>query len=123
MADTGRVREPEAAKIRALRSIADLAGEGLAERMRVDAAARILTIARRALQLQLHAAPAQPSAGMEALVADLARGWDPSATTATEYLEALSVQQLDAFLAAAPGWAASVRAANSDVKPDQRRVA
>lgn len=120
MMDTGRVREPEAAKIRALRSIADLAGDGLAERMRVDAAARVLTIARRAMQLQV--APAA-TAGSAGVVAELALRWDPMATTATEYLEALSVQQLDAFLAAAPGWAASVRAANSDVMQDQRRVA
>ncbi|WP_203074597.1 hypothetical protein [Falsiroseomonas ponticola] len=117
MADTGRVREPEAAKIRALRSIADLAGDGLAERMRLDAAARVLTIAHRALRLQV--APAASGT----VVADLALRWDPSTITATEYLEALSVQQLDAFLAAAPGWAASVRAANSDVTQDQRRVA
>ncbi|NGM22286.1 hypothetical protein G3576_19870 [Roseomonas stagni] len=117
MADTGRDRQPEAAKIRALRSIADLAGDGLAERMRIDAAARILTIARRAVTLKLDAAgPVEP------IVSDLALRWDPSTTTATEYLEALSVQQLDAFLAAAPRWAASVRAANAELA-DQRRVA
>jgi hypothetical protein len=121
MADTVDGREagavPDVAKIRALRSIADLAGEAMADRMRVDAAARILTIARRALVLQLQAAgPVEP------VVSDLAQGWDPGATTATEFLETLPVQKLDAFLAAAPRWAASVRAANAELA-DQRRVA
>lgn len=123
--DTGRGQDAaaDAVKVRALRSIADLADGAMAEQVRMEAAARILTIARRALLLRLHAAatPAVASAG--SVVSDLALVWDPNATTATEFLEALPVPQLDAFLAAARGWAASVQAANSDIVPDYRKVA
>jgi hypothetical protein len=91
---------------RALAAVAELAGRGLSERMRQDAAARVLVTARRLLTV----APREASAAASStVVLRVARGWDPAATTAAEHVEALPVAELDAFLAAAPRWAASVR--------------
>ncbi len=91
---------------RVLAAVAEIAGPGLAERMRLDAAARVLVTARRLLQVAPRAAGAGAAA---ATVLPVARAWDPAATTATEHVESLTLAELDAFLAAAPRWAASVR--------------
>lgn len=102
---------------RVLAAVAELADDGLAERMRLDAAARVLVTARRMLTL----APRDAAQGQaSAVVLRIARGWDPAATTAAEHVEALAPTELDAFLAAAPRWAAAVRDAASG---DERRAA
>jgi hypothetical protein len=49
----------------------------------------------------------------------VAQAWDPAATTASEHVEHLDPAELDAFLAAAPRWAASVR----DAARETRRAA
>ena len=91
---------------RVLAAVADLAGPGFAERMRLDAATRVLVTARRLMRV----APGAAATGAaSATVLRVARAWDPAATTAAEHVESLPPAQLDAFLAAAPRWAASVR--------------
>lgn len=90
---------------RVIAAVAELAGGGLAERMRLDAAARVLVTARRLLAVAPREAAAGPAA---ATVLRVARAWDPAALTAAEQVEALAPAELDAFLAAAPRWAASV---------------
>jgi hypothetical protein len=90
-------------------AVAELADGGLAERMRLDAAARVLVTARRLLALSPREVASGPASSV---VMSIARGWDPAATTAAEHVEALSPSELDAFLAAAPRWAASVRDAS-----------
>jgi hypothetical protein len=95
-----------AEQARVMAAVAELAEDGLAERMRLDAAARVLVTAWRLLSLAPREAASGPSA---APVLRVARGWDPSAITAAEHVEALVPGELDAFLAAAPRWAASVR--------------
>jgi hypothetical protein len=98
-------------RARVIGAVAELAGGGLAERMRQDAAARVLLTARRLLAV----APREAASGPHApAVLHLARGWDPVATTAAEHVEALPPAELDAFLAAAPRWAAAVREATAD---------
>jgi hypothetical protein len=93
-------------------AVAEMADGGLSERMRLDAAARVLVIARRMLAL----APREAATGTAAAaVLRVARPWDPAATTAAEHVEALAPGELDAFLAAAPRWAASVRDAAQDL--------
>lgn len=87
-------------------AVAELAGGGLHERMRLDAAVRVLVTARRMLAVAPREAAAGPAASV---VLRVARAWDPAATTAAEHVEALAPAELDAFLAAAPRWAASVR--------------
>ena len=95
---------------RVLAALAELAGGGLAERMRLDAASRILVTARRMLEVS----PREAAAGSDAvIVLDVARDWDPAVTTAAEHVEALAPVELDLFLAAAPRWARDVREASS----------
>ncbi|HEV7263864.1 MAG TPA: hypothetical protein VGN83_02955 [Falsiroseomonas sp.] len=91
---------------RVMAAVADLADGGLAERMRLDAAARVLVVVRRALAVAPREAAAGPAS---ATVLRVAHGWDPAATTAAEHAEALAPVELDGFLAAAPCWAAAVR--------------
>ena len=91
---------------RVMEVVADLAGGGLAERMRLDAATRILVSARRMMAV----APIEAMAARgSAVVLRVAHGWDPAATTAEEHVESLAPAELDEFLAAARRWAASVR--------------
>jgi hypothetical protein len=108
----------QAERARVIAAVAELAGSGLAERMRADAAARVLLTARRLLAVAPREAASGPHA---AAVLHLARGWDPAATTAAEHVEALAPAELDAFLAAAPRWAAAVREATG--KGPRRRAA
>jgi hypothetical protein len=106
MPDIVTQRVVQAERGQAVAAVAELAGGGLAERMRLDAAARVLVTARRLLRV----APREASAAASAtVVLRVARAWDPAATTAAEHVEGLPVAELDAFLAAAPRWAASVR--------------
>ncbi|WP_372620765.1 hypothetical protein [Falsiroseomonas sp.] len=93
-------------RVHVMAAVAELADGGLAERMRLDAAARVLVTARRAAALAPH--EASPGSAT-AIVLRVARGWDPAVTTAAEHVEALAPAELDSFLAAAPRWAASVR--------------
>ncbi|HZF74889.1 MAG TPA: hypothetical protein VE033_03505 [Acetobacteraceae bacterium] len=105
----------QAARDHLIGALAEMAGGGLAERMRVEAAARILVIARRAGQLL-----GTGAGGAEvAVVARLEQAWDPALITATEYADTLRPAELDALLRAAPAWAASLVATPAP----QRRAA
>ena len=86
----------------ALETLAEIANDNLAERIRHEAAARILVAARR-----IHAM--LDRRGGEHLVDSLASGWDPHAVTALEYAEGMPVRVLDGLLAAAPRWAQAMR--------------
>lgn len=103
-------------RMRVMAAVAEMADGGLSERMRLDAAVRVLVAARRMLSV----APREAATGAaSATVLRVARGWEPAVTTAAEHVEALAPAELDAFLAAAPRWAASVR----DLAQDTRRAA
>jgi hypothetical protein len=102
---------------RVMAAVADLAGPGFAERMRLDAATRVLVTARRLMRV---APGAAASGSASAAVLCVAHAWDPAATTAAEHVESLPPVQLDAFLAAAPAWATSVRNRTQD---ETRRAA
>jgi hypothetical protein len=92
--------------MRMVEAVAELADGGLEERMRIDAGVRLLVSARRlSSALPRTAMPSRA----EAVIARVMRGWDPAAITAAEYLEALPVAELDAFIAAGPVWAAEQR--------------
>ena len=107
---------PQFERGRVMAAVAEMADFGLSERMRLDAATRVLLTARRMLAI----APREAAAGAaSAIVLRVARGWDPAATTAGEHVEHLAPTELDAFLAAAPRWAASVR----DAAQETRRAA
>ena len=113
----GLVRSGPGSEVgRVMAAVAEMADGGLSERMRLDAAARVLVAARRMLDL----APREAATGTAAAaVLQVARGWDPALTTAAEQADALSPAALDAFLAAAPRWAASIR----DLARDMPRAA
>lgn len=102
---------------RVLAAVAEFADGGLAERMKLDAAARVVVTARRLLTVAPREAATAASA---AVVLRVARAWDPAVLTAAEHVEHLAPAELDAFLAAAPRWAAGLRDAT---RSETRRAA
>lgn len=95
------------------RSLAEMAEGGLAARMRLEQAARVIATARRAAELAMQGAlrlPATTDASVQA-VTEIARHWDATAVTALEYAEALPEAAIERLLRAAPGWAAAFHAA------------
>ncbi|MDJ0387878.1 hypothetical protein QMO56_07110 [Roseomonas sp. E05] len=90
-------------------ALAELAQGGLAEEMRLEAAARLLRTAYKALEIMGAVLPLP--AGMA--------GWDPRAVTAREHAEALRPAELDRLLAEGPRWAAALLRA----EPELRRAA
>lgn len=116
MSEKVALHAPRFERDRVMAAVAELAEFGLSERMRLDAAERLLVTARRMLIV----APREAAAGTAAAaVLRVARAWDPAATTASEHVEHLDPAELDAFLAAAQRWAASVR----DAARQTRRAA
>jgi hypothetical protein len=91
------------------RAIADLAEGSLADRIRLEQAARVIVTARRVTRLADAGAIALPSATDPAVqaVTEIARHWDDAAVTAFEYAESLPVAALERLLRAAPSWAAA----------------
>ena len=87
------------------RILSELADSCPMERARLEAAARILTAARRATGLHL------PATDATRAVAEILRHWDTEAVTALEYAETLPEAALDRLLRAAPAWAAAARRA------------
>jgi hypothetical protein len=87
------------------RILSELADSCPMERARLEAAARVLTAARRAAGLHL------PASDATRAVAEILRHWDSEAVTALEYAETLPEAALDRLLRAAPAWAAAARRA------------
>lgn len=114
MPEIGMNQPPDLMRETALHTLAELAGGRFPERMRIEAAARIVITARRLAVLAEAGEVARPRTipmpadAPEAVVAAIAAGWDPAAVTAMEYAEALPAADLDRLLAAAPAWAAEV---------------
>jgi hypothetical protein len=94
----------------ALAVLAEIANDNLAERLRHEAAARIITAARRIRMLVCDDRAPRHHAG-EHFVDTLAASWDPRALTALEFAEMLPIRVLDGLLGAAPRWARAMRAA------------
>jgi hypothetical protein len=91
------------------RSLFDIAGGNLADRMRLEQAVRVIVAARRAATLGAAGAltlPATSDTSVQA-VTEIVRHWDDSAVTALEYAETLPTAALERLLRAAPGWAAA----------------
>ena len=87
------------------RILSELADSCPVERARIEAAARILTTARRTAGLHL------PASDATRAVAEILRHWEPEAVTALEYAETLPEGALDRLLCAAPAWASAARRA------------
>ena len=91
------------------RSLFDIAGGNLADRMRLEQAARVIVAARRAAMLGSAGAlalPATTDASVPA-VTEIARHVADIAATSLEYAEPLPAAALERLLRAAPGWAAA----------------
>lgn len=91
------------------RTLDEIAQGGLAARIRLELAARVVVAARRAAELAAAGTLRLPSATDPAVqaVSEIARHWDPAAVTAFEYAETLPVVALERLLRAAPAWAAA----------------
>ncbi|MBR0652327.1 hypothetical protein GXW78_21905 [Roseomonas terrae] len=98
---------------RLARTLAEMADGGLAARLRLEQAARVVGAARRAADLAAVGALRLPGSGHPAVqaVTEIARHWDASAVTALEYAETLPEAALERLLRAAPAWAAAFSAA------------
>ncbi|MFZ6761897.1 hypothetical protein [Pseudoroseomonas sp. WGS1072] len=79
-------------------ALGEIARGELIERLRLDAAARILDTARRARAL----------GGQNMPLPEALAGWDAEAVTAREHAESLSPVRLDGLLREAPRWAAAL---------------
>lgn len=121
-AATGRAQSPKGTRMTIstrrqaatlARTLADLAEGGLADRIRLEQAARVIVAARRAATLAEAGALALPSVADPAVqaVTEIARHWDATAVTALEYAETLPQAALERLLRAAPRWAAAFAAA------------
>jgi hypothetical protein len=88
-----------------LAALADIAAGGLAEQLRIEAAARVVALARRSADLA--ARGLLPRTAGESVVDAIASRWDPTVVTAIEFAELLTPAERDLLLAAAPAWAAA----------------
>ncbi|MBR0680627.1 hypothetical protein GXW74_09020 [Roseomonas eburnea] len=91
------------------RALAEMAEGGLAERIRLEQAARVIVMARRAAELAAAGGLRLPPVSDPSVqaVTEIARHWDATAVTAVEYAETLPESALDRLLRAAPAWAAA----------------
>ena len=103
MPDAGLTLSPEAMRQRALETLASLVGGTFWEKMRIEAAARIIVTARRvALLAETGGLEGAPPPGH---IMPIAARWDAAAMTAHEYAETLETAEIVAILAEAPAWA------------------
>lgn len=110
MPDAGLAQSPDAMRQRALDTLACLVGGRFGERMRLEAAARIIVTARR-FALLAAAGTLDPLPVMEGpppLITTVAARWDAAAMTVSEFIETLEAAEIAAILAEAPAWADEV---------------
>ncbi len=110
MPDIGQAQVNRDMLARALEGLEELATGRFAERMRRDAAARVLMTVKRVQRLRAAGLldPAKPSARQRRAVAEVERigaGWLSGSTTAAEYVSDLSPADLQALTELAPLWA------------------
>ena len=120
MPDAGLLLSPDAMRSRALETLASLVGGTFWEKIRIEAAARILVTARRVALLaeggQLE------GAAPESTIRTLAQLWDANAMTAHEFAETLQTAEVIDVLAEAPTWAEAVWAAQGGVTEAEKAV-
>lgn len=118
MADAGLSLSPEAMRERALETLASLVGGTFWEKMRIEAAARIIVTARRVALLAEGAALAGPP--LAGVILPIAARWDAAAMTAHEFAETLETAEVVAILEEAPGWAEAVWAQQTQLSEREK---
>lgn len=106
--------DPEARRARVRDGLSALATGRFTERLRLEAAASLLVLTHRALQLARgglweQLASNAPGAGLERIVA----AWRPEDVTAAEYVETLMPADVKALIELGPIWAESMLAAEA----------
>jgi hypothetical protein len=121
MPDAGISLSPEAMRQRALETLAALVGGTFWEKMRIEAAARIIVTARRmALLAESGALEGAAPAGV---ILPIAARWDAAAMTANEFAETLETAEIVALLEEAPGWAEAAWAQQTRLsEPEKARL-
>jgi hypothetical protein len=120
MPDAGLSLSPEAMRQRALETLASLVGGTFWEKMRIEAAARILVTARRvALLAEAGAMGGPPPPGV---IMPIAARWDAAAMTANEFAETLETAEIVAILEQAPAWSEAVWAETRLSEPEKARL-
>lgn len=107
MADRSLPGTPEICRAQALRTLIELADGVFAERMRREAAARIIAAARLIAQMpgaERHGLAPLGSGVVEAVAA----GWDSGRLPLHSFVETLTPRTLAALLDEAPRWAEAV---------------
>lgn len=102
----------------AMTTVTDLASGQFAERVRTEAATRVIVAVRRIGVLQAHG---QMQAPTNTWLTRTAEAWDPHATTAQEYVELLPPAALDRILFEGTAWAKGVHAMPTPANEDHRQ--
>lgn len=120
MPDAGLSLSPDAMRQRALETLASLVGGTFWEKMRIEAAARIIVTARRvALLAEGGGLEGLPAPGV---IMPVAARWDAAAMTSNEYAETLETAEIVAILEEAPGWSEAVWGLTGLSEPEKARL-
>lgn len=107
------MREPLASVMRrdtAMEALAEVATGRFADRMRLDAAARLLMVVKRVLLLRAtgmlrEVAPRNPQRQAVSEVERIVARWNPGATTAAEFVQDMAPRDVLLLVRLAPIWA------------------
>lgn len=110
MPKLGQASGGTAARSTVMEALAELASGRFAERMRLDAATRLLVLVKRVLVLRAAGLlrkpvprPPQRRAMME--IERIAAGWNPTVTTAAEFVQDMPPADVRLLVELAPIWA------------------
>jgi len=110
----GHARVDQEMLDRTIQSLAELSSGGFTERMRLDAAARLLVTVHRVLRLReagmMSAPDPWPAQRRELLAVErIGAGWKPYEMTASEFVSVLPPTDVTLMMELCPAWADIVR--------------
>ena len=110
MPELGQAPQGVTTRSTALQALAELASGRFAERMRLDAAARLLVLVKRVLVLRaaglLPEVPPRPADRRAVVeVERIITGWNPNAITAAEFVADMPLRDVQLLVELAPAWA------------------
>jgi len=117
----GHARADQEMLDRTIQSLAELSSGGFTERMRLDAAARLLVTVHRVLRLReagmMSAPDPWPPHRHELLeVERICAGWKPCEVTASEFVTDLPPADVTLMMELCPAWADIVRRSLGDLR-------